>query len=94
MIVHELLEAGFLDGDTITCTGETLAQQVRRLDPPPPLVYEQLGKQPAIRDYDAAEGKLRVSGKQTRLALAPDLTAPASQGHAGSATAPPGATRR
>lgn len=43
-----------------------------RLDPPPPLVYEQLGKQPAIRDYDAAEGKLRVSGKQTRLALAPD----------------------
>jgi dihydroxy-acid dehydratase len=36
VIVHELLEAGFLDGDTITCTGETLAQQVRRLDPPPP----------------------------------------------------------
>jgi dihydroxy-acid dehydratase len=36
VIVKELLEAGFLDGDTITCTGETLAQQVRRLDPPPP----------------------------------------------------------
>ena len=28
--------AGFLDGDTITCTGETLAQQLRRLDPPAP----------------------------------------------------------
>jgi dihydroxy-acid dehydratase len=36
VIVHELLEAGFLDGDTITCTGETLAQQLRRLDPPRP----------------------------------------------------------
>ncbi len=36
VIVNELLEAGFLDGATITCTGETLAQQLRRLDPPPP----------------------------------------------------------
>jgi dihydroxy-acid dehydratase len=36
VIVRELLEAGFLDGDAITCTGETLAQQLRRLDPPRP----------------------------------------------------------
>jgi dihydroxy-acid dehydratase len=36
VIAHELLEAGFLDGDAFTCTGETLAQQLRRLDPPPP----------------------------------------------------------
>ena len=36
VIANELLEAGFLDGDTISCTGETLAQQLRRLDPPPP----------------------------------------------------------
>jgi dihydroxy-acid dehydratase len=36
VIANELLEAGFLDGGTITCTGETLAQQLRRLDPPPP----------------------------------------------------------
>jgi dihydroxy-acid dehydratase len=36
VIANELLEAGFLDGDTMTCTGETLAQQLRRLDPPPP----------------------------------------------------------
>jgi dihydroxy-acid dehydratase len=35
-IVKELLVAGFLDGSCITCTGETLAEQVRRLDPPPP----------------------------------------------------------
>ena len=36
-IVKELLDAGFLDGDAITCTGETLAEQVRRLAPPPPI---------------------------------------------------------
>jgi len=35
-IVKELLAAGFLDGSCLTCTGETLAEQVRRLDPPPP----------------------------------------------------------
>jgi dihydroxy-acid dehydratase len=36
VIAQELLAAGFLDGDTITCTGETLAQQLQRLDPPRP----------------------------------------------------------
>jgi len=36
VIVKELLDAGFLDGHCMTCTGETLAEQVRRLDPPPP----------------------------------------------------------
>ncbi len=36
VIVAELLEAGFLDGEALTCTGETLAEQVRRLAPPPP----------------------------------------------------------
>jgi dihydroxy-acid dehydratase len=36
VIAHELLEAGFLDGDSITCTGETLAEQLQRLDPPQP----------------------------------------------------------
>jgi dihydroxy-acid dehydratase len=36
VIVKELLEAGFLDGDAITCTGETLAEQLARLDPPQP----------------------------------------------------------
>src|SRR6202042_387496 len=29
-------EAGFLDGAALTCTGETLAEQVARLAPPPP----------------------------------------------------------
>jgi dihydroxy-acid dehydratase len=36
VIVRELLDAGVLDGDCITCTGETLAGQVARLAPPPP----------------------------------------------------------
>jgi dihydroxy-acid dehydratase len=36
VIVSELLAAGFLDGETLTCTGETLAEQVRRLAPPAP----------------------------------------------------------
>ena len=36
VIVKELLEAGMLDGSALTCTGETLAEQVQRLDPPAP----------------------------------------------------------
>ena len=36
VIVRELLDAGVLDGDCVTCTGETLAEQVARLAPPPP----------------------------------------------------------
>jgi len=35
-IVRELLDGGFLDGSTLTCTGETLAEQVGRLNPPAP----------------------------------------------------------
>jgi dihydroxy-acid dehydratase len=36
VVVAELLRAGLLDGTTLTCTGETLADQVQRLDPPRP----------------------------------------------------------
>ena len=35
-IVKELLDAGFIEGGGITCTGETLEEQVRRLSPAPP----------------------------------------------------------
>lgn len=35
-IVKELLDAGYLDGEAITCTGESLSAQVQQLDPPPP----------------------------------------------------------
>ena len=36
VVVRQLLDANVVDGDTLTCTGDTLAQQVRRLDPPAP----------------------------------------------------------
>ncbi|HVV35312.1 MAG TPA: dihydroxy-acid dehydratase [Acidimicrobiales bacterium] len=36
VVVKELLDGGWLDGSTITCTGETLAEQVARLAPPAP----------------------------------------------------------
>jgi dihydroxy-acid dehydratase len=36
VIVKELLRHGILDGSTLTCTGETLAEQIARLDPPAP----------------------------------------------------------
>jgi len=33
VFVKDLLNAGLLNGDTLTCTGETLQQQIERLDP-------------------------------------------------------------
>ena len=36
VIVKELMDAGLLNGETLTCTGETLLQQIKRLDPPKP----------------------------------------------------------
>jgi len=36
VIVRELLEAGLLNGNMMTCTGETLAGQIKRLDPQRP----------------------------------------------------------
>ena len=36
VIVRELLDAGLLNGEMLTCTGETLAKQVERLNPPTP----------------------------------------------------------
>jgi dihydroxy-acid dehydratase len=35
-VVQELLSAGFIEEDALTCTGETLGEQVRRLAPPLP----------------------------------------------------------
>ena len=36
VIVKELMDAGLLNGETLTCTGETLFEQVNRLNPPSP----------------------------------------------------------
>lgn len=63
-IVNELLGAGLLDGECITCTGETLGEQVRRLDPPGPdheVVYS------AARPFKSGGGLRLLRGN-----LAPD----------------------
>lgn len=36
VIVKELLDAGLLNGDMMTCTGQTLAEQIETLNPPAP----------------------------------------------------------
>lgn len=36
VIVRELLDAGLLNGEMMTCTGQTLVQQIADLDPPAP----------------------------------------------------------
>ena len=36
VIVKELMDAGFIDGSTLTCTGETLEEQLVHLNPPKP----------------------------------------------------------
>jgi dihydroxy-acid dehydratase len=36
VVIKELLDADLIDGECITCTGETLAEQLARLDPPAP----------------------------------------------------------
>ncbi len=36
IIVKELLDAGLLNGEALSCTGETLAEQIARLNPPAP----------------------------------------------------------
>ncbi len=36
VIVKELIQAGLINGNTLTCTGETLSEQVKSLNPPLP----------------------------------------------------------
>ena len=36
VIIKNLLDAGLLNGNTLTCTGQTLEEQVKRLSPPVP----------------------------------------------------------
>src|SRR5436190_2550587 len=67
VIVRELLEAGLLNGDVMTCTGETLAEQVRRLGAKPAdgkVIY------PVAKPYKPTGG-LRVLGGN----LSPDFSA-------------------
>jgi dihydroxy-acid dehydratase len=58
VIVKDLLDAGLLNGETTTCTGETLAQQVDRLNPRSPdgiVIY-------TVKDPYKLTGGLRVLG--------------------------------
>ena len=67
VIVKDLLEAGMLNGNTLTCTGETLAEQIKRLDPPAPdgdVIY-------AVEKPFKKTGGLRVLGGN----LSPEFSA-------------------
>ena len=67
VIVKELLDAGLLNGEMLTCTGETLAQQVERLNPPGPdgvVIY-------SVKDPYKPTGGLRVLGGN----LSPEFSA-------------------
>ena len=58
VIVKELLDAGLLNGDTLTCTGETLSEQINRLMPTKPdgdVIY-------SVEKPYKATGGLRVLG--------------------------------
>jgi dihydroxy-acid dehydratase len=64
VVVRELLSAGYLDGDALTCTGETLADQVARLDPPAP---DRRVLHPVAQPYKDTGGLRLLRGN-----LAPD----------------------
>ena len=67
VIVKELLDAGLLNGDAMTCTGETLAEQVVRLNPPAPdgrVIY-------SVENPYKPTGGLRVLGGN----LSPEFSA-------------------
>lgn len=67
VIVKELLEAGLLNGEVMTCTGETLKEQVERLDPPAPdgmVIY-------SVKEPFKQTGGLRVLGGN----LSPEFSA-------------------
>jgi dihydroxy-acid dehydratase len=67
VIVRELLEAGLLNGDVMTCTGETLAKQVERLGAKKPdgtVIY------PVAKPYKPTGGLRMLGGN-----LSPDFSA-------------------
>ena len=67
VIVKDLMDAGLVNGATLTCTGETLAGQIARLDPPAPdgdVIYP-------VESPFKDTGGLRVLGGN----LSPDFSA-------------------
>src|SRR2546423_612947 len=80
-IVRELLDAGLLDGDCVTCTGETLAGQVARPAPADPRAV------PSARYPDRADDRRpllrRVGGAGHRARLARGGAGRADRAHRG-----------
>jgi dihydroxy-acid dehydratase len=79
VIVRELMEGGLLDGSALTCTGETLADQIARLDPPRPdgdvihalsTPFKATGGLRLLRGNLAPDGGaiLKLAGVETGLA--------------------------
>ena len=67
VFVKDLLDAGLIDGDLITCTGETLSEQIDRLKPPQPdgtVIY-------SVKEPFKPTGGLRLLGGN----LSPDASA-------------------
>jgi dihydroxy-acid dehydratase len=64
VVVKDLLDAGFLEGSCITCTGETLAEQVARLAPGAP---DEDVVHPVAKPFKPTGGLRLLSGN-----LAPD----------------------
>jgi len=67
VIVKDLLDAGMLNGGTLSCTGETLAEQIKRLNPPKPdgdVIYP-------VKNPFKETGGLRVLGGN----LSPEFSA-------------------
>jgi dihydroxy-acid dehydratase len=67
VFVKDLLEAGLINGDLITCTGETLSEQLDRLKPPKPdgsVIYP-------VKEPFKPTGGLRLLGGN----LSPDCSA-------------------
>ena len=67
VIVKDLMNAGLLNGDTLTCTSETLGQQIERLCPPDPdgdVIY-------SVQNPYKETGGLRVLGGN----LSPEFSA-------------------
>ena len=61
VFVKDLLDAGLLNGDVLTCTGETLAEQIARLDPPAPdgdVIHPGVGTLQADRRSSVLGGNL------------------------------------
>ncbi len=86
VIVKELLDAGFLDGATLTCTGETLAEQVRGWRRPRPTRTSST-RSPSRSRTPAGCGCCAATSPPT---VAPSSRSPASRAASRTACSPAG----